>query len=74
MRRARRAVIDAFDTDGRPFQKTATDLVARIWQHEADHLDGRMITDNMSTTDEIVNRRAIKQLEADFAASRGRNK
>ncbi len=74
MRRATRAVIDAFDTDGRPFQKTATDLVARIWQHEADHLDGRMITDNMSTTDEIVNRRAIKQLEADFAASRRRDR
>jgi peptide deformylase len=41
-----------------------------VWQHEADHLDGRLIIDNMSTTDEITNRRAIKQLERDFATLR----
>ena len=38
-------------------------------RHEMDHLDGRLITDNMSSTDEIANRRALKQLEADFAES-----
>lgn len=72
MRRTTYVVIEAFDTRGRPFQKTAADLEARIWQHEMDHLDGRLITDNMSTTDEIGNRRAVKQLEAEYAASRQR--
>lgn len=70
MRRATHAAIEAFDTRGRPFQKTAAELEARIWQHEIDHLDGRLITDNMSTTDEIGNRRAVKQLEAEYATSR----
>lgn len=74
MRRATDAVMEACDTDGNPCRKTGKDLVARIWQHETDHLDGRLITDNVSMTDEIANRRALKQLEADYAASRQRGK
>ena len=69
MRRAKRVVMELLDTDGQPLEWTGEGLVARIWQHEADHLDGRLITDNMSATDQITNRRVIKQLEADYAAS-----
>ena len=69
MRRATHAVMEAWDTDGRLFQRTGRDLEARIWQHEADHLEGRLLTDNMTTTDEIANRRAVRQLEADYAAA-----
>lgn len=66
MRRATRAVIEARDATGRPFRKIGVDLEARVWQHEIDHLDGRLIIDNMSATDEIANRRAVKQLEAQY--------
>ncbi len=69
-RRATHAVINAVDTDGKPFQKIGMDLIARVWQHESDHLDGRLISDNMSATDKIANRRALKQLEADYKAAR----
>ncbi len=34
--------------------------------YENDHLDGRLITDAMSATDEIANRRALKQLETEY--------
>ncbi len=67
MRRAAGVVMHATNPDGTPFEATGTDVRARIWQHEADHLDGRLITDNMSATDEIANRRALRQLEDDFA-------
>ena len=70
MRRAAHVVMEAVDVDGRPVSRVGEDLVARIWQHEADHLDGRLVTDNMSPTDEIANRRAVKQLEAEFAGAR----
>ena len=70
MRRATRAVIEALDLDGNPFQTTGTDLMAKAWQHEVDHLDGRLITDNMSTADEIANRYAVKQLKAQYASRR----
>ena len=72
MRRATRAVMEAFDVTGQPFQRTGENLTARVWQHETDHFDGRMITDNMSTTDEIVNRRALKQLKEGCAVPRKR--
>jgi len=63
MRRAAHAVMQALDFAGRPVEVVADDLRARVWQHESDHLDGRLIIDNMSPTDEIANRRALKQLK-----------
>ncbi|MBI4718329.1 MAG: peptide deformylase [Planctomycetes bacterium] len=62
LRRAQRALMQAFDAAGRSFEVSGEDLKARVWQHETDHLDGRLIIDNMSDADEIANRRAIKQL------------
>ncbi len=70
MRRATHVVLEAFDVAGNPFQVTGTDLRARVWQHEIDHLDGRLIIDNMSATDEITNRRAIKQLQDQYRPPR----
>ena len=70
MRRPARAGIDALDVKGRPFSLTGMELLARVWQHEMDHLDGRLIIDNMSATDEIANRRGIKQLRQDHASAR----
>ena len=40
LRRAERALLRATDLDGRPFDLTATGWLARIFQHEYDHLDG----------------------------------
>jgi len=70
MRRATFATMEASDLDGTPFAVEADGLMARIWQHELDHLNGRLIIDSMSPTDEIANRRALKQLEADYKPPR----
>ncbi|MCO6438018.1 MAG: peptide deformylase [Phycisphaerae bacterium] len=70
MRRARRAVMRFLDPLGNVHESTAEDLLARIWQHEFDHLEGRLIIDQMSAGDEIANRRAIRQLRDDYAARR----
>jgi len=70
MRRATRAVMRLCDADGQVRDEVGEDLLARIWQHESAHLDGWLITDNMSPTDEISNRRALKQLKADFEPPR----
>ncbi len=69
-RRASHVVMDAEDLDGRPVRFLGTDLVARVWQHECDHLFGRLVTDVMSATDEIANRRAIRQLKQDYSKRR----
>ena len=68
-RRATRVVIEAVDLSGKPQQAGAQELLARIWQHEADHLDGRLVIDDMSEVDELANRRILRQLEADYKAA-----
>ncbi len=70
MRRATRVVLKSVGIDGEPLEMSGEDLVARVWQHEADHLDGKLIIDNMSAADEIANRYAVKQLKLDYEAVR----
>ncbi len=70
MRRAKRVVVEARDLRGNRIQLTGEDIQARVWQHEVDHLDGRLIIDRMSPSDEITNRRVLKQLREDGLARR----
>ncbi|MBN2561861.1 MAG: peptide deformylase [Phycisphaerae bacterium] len=58
--------LHACDLTGRPVECTASELLARCWQHECDHLDGHLILDYMSETDKIANRRVVKQLESEY--------
>lgn len=66
VRRALSCSLRARDADGNVIATAGTELTARCWQHECDHLDGRLITDRMSEADRIANRRAMKRLESDF--------
>jgi peptide deformylase len=55
--------ISALDIEGQPFTQTGADLLARCWQHEADHLDGVLIIDKMPQMSRLKNRAAIRALE-----------
>ena len=55
--------IRATSLDGEVIEESGDDLLARIWQHEYDHLDGVLIIDKMSPMDRMANKRAIKELE-----------
>lgn len=68
--RAQTADVRARRPDGSTVEYRGEGLVARIWQHETDHLNGRLILDYMSSADEIANRRAVKDLEAKYKAAR----
>lgn len=57
------AKIHATGLDGEAFEDAADELLARIWQHEYDHLDGVLIIDKMSPMDRMANKRAIRELE-----------
>ncbi len=69
IRRATHARIRACDETGKRYERDGEDLLARIWQHENDHLDGRLIVDYMSEASQIANRRVLKQLQAEFKQS-----
>jgi peptide deformylase len=45
--RAERAVLRAVDLDQKPFEIDATGWLARIFQHEFDHLDGVLYVDRL---------------------------
>jgi peptide deformylase len=62
MRRALRARLRFQDLTGQTRELQAEGMPARVWQHEGDHLDGKLIIDSMSAAVEIANRRALKQL------------
>jgi len=64
--RATSCRIRAVDLTGQPVVRSADGLLARIWQHEVDHLAGRLIIDRLSPASKIANRRAIKYLEEQF--------
>ncbi len=74
VRRPTGCEIRAADLSGHAVKCMADGLLARCWQHECDHLDGRIILDYMSEADKLANRRAIKQLEADFKPRRAASK
>jgi peptide deformylase len=65
--RATRLRLVAQDVQGRPFERVGDDFLARIWQHEFDHLNGVMIIDRMNTVARMAVRKKLKELEADFA-------
>lgn len=55
--------ITGWNALGEPAEMTSEEFIARVWQHENDHLDGILIIDKMSAMDRLVNRRAIRDLE-----------
>ena len=64
VKRYAEATIRAFDLDGHEFEQTGTELTARLFQHETDHLDGRLLVDRMSALARMANRKALRELEA----------
>lgn len=67
VRRARKCRIRAQTLSGAPIDRVAEELEARVWQHEVDHLDGRLIIDKMGPSDQIATRKLLKSLEAQYA-------
>ncbi len=72
VRRPEKITLRGRDGSGEPFEVRAGELQARVWQHETDHLDGRMITDYMSEAAKIANRRALKQLHDEYKGGKKR--
>ncbi|MCH2135864.1 MAG: peptide deformylase [Phycisphaerales bacterium] len=60
--RPRGVRIRGLGLDGQMREAESCEHIARVWQHEHDHLDGRLIIDRMSTMDRMRNRRALRAL------------
>lgn len=64
VRRPQTCRVRAQDLEGRPFEAVLEGLLARIVQHETDHLDGVLIIDRMGPSDQIATRKTLRALEA----------
>ena len=57
----------AQDLNGTPFSvEIQTGYVARVWQHEYDHLNGILLTDRMGALAKLTHRRKLKDLEEEY--------
>jgi peptide deformylase len=61
LRRAQLAILSAVDLDGTPFEIRAEGWLARIFQHEYDHLDGILYADRLATPHAKAAAKAIKR-------------
>ena len=61
--------ITAMDLDGKPIDEVESGYLARIWQHETDHLNGVLLTDRMGALSKLANRKKLKELEVEFATA-----
>lgn len=64
--RAKKLHMEARDLQGNPISESAEGYVARIWQHETDHLNGTLISDRMGAVAKIKHRGLLKDLEAKY--------
>ena len=66
--RPTRVLMRAKDVAGHPIEQWAEDdYVARIWQHETDHLNGIMLTDRMGPVAKLTHRKILRGLEEKWA-------
>ena len=64
--RSLRLRLRALDLDGNEIDETAEGFVARVWQHEVDHLDGVLILDKMPPTARMASKKKLRELEDDW--------
>jgi peptide deformylase len=56
VRRPRSVVVEAFDEKGKKFKLHASGLLARVIQHEFDHLEGKVFLDRLSDMKSVMSR------------------
>ena len=52
--------------EGEAVDEVQSGYLARIWQHELDHLNGTLLTDRMGPVARLANRRLLKKLQDEF--------
>lgn len=70
VRRPKQVVVNAFGLDGSEINATVDGMLARVIQHENDHLDGVMFTDRLSETGRLAVRESLEEFETDFHSRR----
>ena len=68
--RPKQVRLSAFNLSGEEVDVTATGLLARVVQHELDHLDGILFIDRMASLAQSTIRPTLDEFEAVFQSRR----
>ena len=71
VKRPARVHINAYDVNGQEINADVDGLLARVIQHETDHLDGVLFIDRMSPTVKLELAEVLDDFEVDFRSRRG---
>jgi len=66
IRRSKTIKIQAYDLKGNLVERVVSDLEARAWQHEIDHLNGVLFIDMMGPIAKLSSRSSVKNFERVF--------
>jgi peptide deformylase len=66
IRRAKTVTVQYYTLKGEMKQEVASDLAARIWQHEIDHINGALFIDKMGPMARMGSRKMIEEFIEDF--------
>jgi peptide deformylase len=72
VRRAKNVKVEAYNLEGQKLEITASDLAARAWQHEIDHLHGVLFIDKLGPIGKLAVRNSLKEFERDYARAQER--
>ena len=64
--RGKQVRMRAQDLEGKPIEEVATGFVARVWQHEFDHLNGTLLTDRMGPVAKMAHRKVLNELKEQY--------
>ena len=66
IRRNTQCTVTATDLDGNRFTESAEGLLARAFQHEFDHLEGKLIKDRLTRIQQIAARHRLRELMEEY--------
>jgi peptide deformylase len=66
VRRAKTVKVQAYNLKGELMERVVSDLAARCWQHEVDHLDGILFIDKMGPIARLRARGCLRGFEYEF--------
>ena len=72
VKRSEKVTIDAYNLEGEPVHLEAEGLLARVLQHETDHINGKLFIDRLGTAAELEVRNVVQEFEIQFASQQER--
>lgn len=62
--------VEAYNLQGEQFSASLSEIMARVVQHENDHLDGILFTDRVATADKLDLEQTLDELAIEFQSRR----